>query len=100
MSAPLAPGVKYYTIRKEANGFTADQYERPCIIVRALVYGLPIARASFRAYLNKHLRQLEYQPCKAGPDVQMQEEVQKDGTKYLALLIAYVDDILCCGMEP
>ena len=99
LSAQLAPGVKYYMIAKEANGFTADQDGRLCIIVRAL-YGLPIAGASFRAYLTKHLRELGYQPCKADPDVHMREEVRKDGTRYWALLIAYVDDILCCGMEP
>ena len=61
LSAPLAPGVKYYTIVKEANGFTADQDGRPCIIVRDL-YGLPIAGASFRAYLIKHLKEQRYQP--------------------------------------
>ena len=99
LSAPLAPGVKYYIIAKEANGFTADQDGRPCIIVRAL-YGLPIARTSFRAYLTKRLRQLGYQSCKADLDVHMREEIRKDGTKYWALLIAYVDYILCCGMEP
>lgn len=99
MSALLAPGVKYYMIAKEANGSTADQDGRLCIIVRAL-YGLPIAGTSFRAYLTKHLRELGYQPCKADPDVHMREEVWKDGTRYWALLIAYVDDILCSGMEP
>ena len=45
LSAPLAPGVKYYTIAKDANRFTADQDGRPCIIARAL-YGIPIAGAS------------------------------------------------------
>ena len=90
--APLAPGVKYYTIVKEANGFTADQDIRLCIIIRAL-YGLPIAGVSFRAYLTKHLRPLGYQPCKTDPDVHMREEVRKDGTKYWAILISYVDDM-------
>ena len=93
--------MKYYTVAKEGNRFTANQDGRPCIIVRTL-YGLvPIgAGASFRAYLTKHLRQLGYQPCKADPGGHMRKEVRKDGTKYWAIFIAYVDDILCCGMEP
>ena len=82
LSAPLAPGVKYYTVAKGVNGFTAYQDGRPCIIVLRALYGLPIARASFITYLTKHLRQFGYQPCKADPDVHMREEVWKGGTKY------------------
>eukprot|EP00536_Pseudo-nitzschia_multiseries_P016675 jgi/Psemu1/222211/e_gw1.1196.6.1 len=40
------------------------------LIFRAL-YGLPVAGASFRSYLTKHLRDLGYSPCKAGPDVHL-----------------------------
>ena len=59
-----------------------------------------IAGASFRAYLTSHLRELGYISCKADPDVHMRKEVKPDGTSYWAYLIAYVDDILCCGMKP
>ena len=29
----------------------------------------------------------------------MRKEVKKDGTPYYAYMIAYVDDILCCGED-
>ena len=73
---------------------------RPYKIVRALVYGLPVAGASFRAYLTKYLRSLGYLSCKADPGVHMRKEVRKDGTEYYCYLILYVDVILCCGMDP
>ena len=61
---------------------------------------MPIAGASFRAYLTKHLRNLGYVSCKADPDVHMRRAVKPDGTEYYEYLIAYVDDVLCCGMNP
>ena len=61
---------KYYTIARLEDAFPPHLAGRPCKIVRAL-YGLPIAGASFRAYLTKHLRSLGYVSCKADPDVHM-----------------------------
>ena len=81
------------------DGFPPELCDRPCKIVKAL-YGLPCAGASFRAYLTKHLRDLGYVSCKADPDVHMRVETKEDGTEYWAYLVAYVDDILCCGMNP
>ena len=90
---------KYYTIVRLEDGFSPHLAGRICKIVRAL-YGLPIAGASFRAYLTKDLRSLGYVSCKADPDVHMRRVVKEDGTEYWEYLIAYVDDLLCCGTNP
>ena len=66
------------------------------------MYGLPVAGASFRAYLALHLKELGYKPCKADPDVHthMRVALKKNGDKYYQYMLAYVDDLLCCGEEP
>ena len=90
---------KYFTIARAEGGFPPSQGEKPCNIVRTL-YGLPIAGAPFRAYLTKHLRSLGYVSGKADPDVHMRRTVKPDGTEYYEYPIAYVDGVLCCGMDP
>jgi hypothetical protein len=64
------------------------------------MYGLPVAGASFRSYLALHLRELGYKPCKADPDVHMRTAVKKNGDIYWQYMLAYVDDLLCCGEDP
>ena len=97
LSAPIKE--KYYLIADAKDGFPSQYAGRPAKIVRAM-YGLPVAGASFRAYLAKHLRELGYTPCKADPDVHMRPAVKKNGDLYYQYMIAYVDDLLCCGEDP
>ena len=59
-----------------------------------------MAGASFRSYLAKHLRELGYRSCKADPDVHMRPAIKKNGDKYYEYMIAYVDDLLCCSVNP
>ena len=44
--------------------------------------------------------ELGYKPCKAEPDVYMRVAIKKNGEKYYQYMIAYVDDLLCCGEDP
>ena len=97
LTAPIKK--KYYLVARAEDGFPPHLVGQACKIVRAL-YGLPVAGASFRSYLTKHLRSLGYKPCKADPDVHMRIETRKDGSRYWAYLIAYVDDIICCSENP
>lgn len=64
------------------------------------MYGLPVAGASFRAYLAAHLRGLGYKSCKADPDVHMQISVKKDRDTYYQYMLAYVDNLLRCSEDP
>ena len=76
LSAFVADDEKYYTIAKESNGFMTEQDGNLYIIARVL-YGLPIAWASFKTFLTKHLRKLGYTSCKADPDLHIQETLKK-----------------------
>ena len=97
LSAPIKE--KYYVVATEKDGFSREYWDRPARIVRAM-YGLPVAGASFRSYLAQHLRELGYKSCKADPDVHMRPAVKKNGDLYYQYMIAYVDDLLCCGENP
>jgi hypothetical protein len=97
LTAPIKE--KYYVVAEAADGFSREFSGRPAKIVRAM-YGLPVAGASFRAYLAAHLRGLGYSSCKADPDVHMRISVKKNGDTYYQYMIAYVDDLLCCGEDP
>jgi hypothetical protein len=97
LTAPIKE--RYYVVARSADGFPPEYEGRPAKIVRAM-YGLPVAGASFRAYLAQHLRDLGYKPCKADADVHMKVAVKENGDTYYQYMLAYVDDILCCGENP
>jgi hypothetical protein len=97
LTAPIKE--RYYIIARAVDGFPPEYEGRPAKIVRAM-YGLPVAGASFRAYLAQHLRDLGYKPCKADADVHMKTAVKENGDTYYQYMLAYVDDILCCGENP
>ena len=97
LTAPIKE--KYYMVAKHKDGFLKEYENRPAKIVRAM-YGLPVAGASFRSYMARHLASLGYKPCRADPDVHMRKAVRKDGRRYYQYMVAYVDDLLCCGENP
>jgi hypothetical protein len=77
----------------EAEGKTA-------IIVRAL-YGLKSAGNAWRHHFSTYIRnELKYKSTGADNDVYRKVKVRKDGTKYYSYIIVYVDDILCCDVDP
>ena len=97
LSAPIKE--KYFIYARAEDGFPPQYVGRPAKIVRAL-YGLPVAGASFRSYLAKHIKSLGFAPCKADPDVYMRPAVHTNGDCYYEYLICYVDDILVCSERP
>ncbi|MGH3054668.1 MAG: reverse transcriptase domain-containing protein, partial [Gaiellaceae bacterium] len=69
------------------------------LIVRAL-YGLKTSGAAWRAHLAQTLRDMNYLPCLADPDVWMRRCTKPDGFEYYEYLLVYVDDILCISHQP
>eukprot|EP00978_Attheya_sp_CCMP212_P034405 scaffold143909_cov63-Attheya_sp.AAC.1 len=72
---------------------------RPRKIVRAL-YGLCSSGARFRSHLAAVLRDAGFVSSKADNDMWMRPATKADGTKYYEYVATYVDDILCCSMNP
>ena len=65
------------------------------LIVRAL-YGLKSAGEAFRSHLARCLESLQYQSCKADPNLLLKPKIKPDnGVKYYPYLLCYVDDISC-----
>ena len=95
LTAPISE--KYYV--QTGMEFPDSLRNRPAKVVRAL-YGLPVAGSSFRSFLAKNLKELGYESTKGDADVYMRPAVKKNGEKYYEYLVAYVDDILCCGEDP
>ena len=90
--------VKYYIVVTPDLGLDEEWNGKSCKVVRAL-YGLPVAGASFREYLAKHLGELGYVPCKADRDVHLRP-FERNGEKLYQIAVCYVDDILVSGMCP
>ena len=69
------------------------------IVTRAL-YGLKSAGSSFGRHLADCMRQLEYVPCLADPDLWMKRMVRPDdGFEYYAYVLLYVDDVLAISHD-
>ena len=89
VTAPVTE--KIYTILGPEWG--KELVGKKALIVRAL-YGLKSSGAAFRAHLADCMRHMGYKSCMADPDLWMKEEVDKDGDKYYAYVLCYVDDVL------
>ena len=88
----------HVTLGKEI--FGKEHEGKRAVIVRAL-YGLKSAGASWRATFASTIRnELGYTPCVADPDMWMKPMMRKDGSKYYAYLIVYVDDVLSIDVNP
>ena len=62
-------------------------------IVRAL-YGGKTSGRDFRNHLRSCMDHLEFESCKADPDVWRRPSVKSDGTEYYEYALLYVDDVL------
>ena len=79
--------------------FGAENVGRKVLIVRAL-YGLRSSGKCFREALVQTLRDAGFESCKADPDMWMQAACKEDGTEYYEYFLCYVDDVLCCLVNP
>jgi hypothetical protein len=78
--------------------FGPDQGKK-ALIVRAL-YGLKGSGASYRNHISDCMRHLQYEPCKADPDLWMKPMTRpEDGFQYYAYVLIYVDDILAISHD-
>jgi hypothetical protein len=82
---------KLYTILGSEFG---ENEGKTAVIVRAL-YGTKSAGASFRNHLADCMLFLEYESCKADPDVWIKRFHKPDGTPYYGYILLYVDDAMC-----
>ena len=73
---------------------------KTAVILRAL-YGLKSAGASWRDHLSSVIQQqLKFKPSKADNDVYLKEKTDKNGKKYYAYHVVYVDDLLSIDINP
>jgi hypothetical protein len=80
--------------------FGSEHSGKTAIIVRAL-YGLKTAGAAWRHHFASFIREeLKFEPTMADPDVYRKPMLKKDGTKYYAYLVLYVDDCLAIEEDP
>jgi hypothetical protein len=78
--------------------FGPDQGKK-ALIVRAL-YGLKGSGASYCNHISYCMRHLQYEPCKADPDLRMKPMTRpQDDFQYYAYVIIYVDDILAISHD-
>ena len=96
LSAPIKE--KCCVVANEELALNSDWNGKPCKVARALC-GPPVAGASFRSYLAKHLTKLGCIPCKADRDAHPRPFV-RDGEKLHQMAVCHVDDVLACGVRP
>jgi hypothetical protein len=63
------------------------------VIVRAL-YGMKSSGAAWRAHLAQTMKDLEFDPSKADPDVWMRPATKPDGFQYYEYVLIHTDDLL------
>ena len=64
------------------------------------LYGLKSSGAAFREKLAGVLKDIQYQPTKANPDVWIRPAICKDGREYYEMVLCYVDDVLAISIDP
>ena len=69
------------------------------MIVRAL-YGGKSANADYWCHVQHAMTKLEFQSCKADPDVWFRPSTKSDGTDYYQYVLIYTNDILEIMEEP
>jgi len=73
--------------------FGLENVGRKALIRRAL-YGSKAAGRDFRNHLRDCMKHLNFESCKADPDVWMRKAIKSDGTEYWEYVLLYTDDAL------
>ena len=79
--------------------FGLENVGKIAIIVRAL-YGGKSAGADYWNHVRKAMLDMNFQSCKADPDVWFRPGIKDDGTEYNQYILLYTDDILCVMEDP
>ena len=88
---------KHYIICGEEFGL--ENVGKRAIIVRAL-YGGKSAGADYWRHVRKAMAYLNFESCKADPDVWYRPATKDDGTLYYQYVLLYTDDLLVIGENP
>jgi hypothetical protein len=78
--------------------FESDKGKK-ALVVRAL-YGLKSSGAAFRAHLQSFMKEMGFRACKADPDLWLKEQMDKEGLRYYAYILCYIDDLLEIHYNP
>ena len=70
------------------------------MIVKMALYGLKSSGAAFRSKLAGVLRDIQYYPTKADPDVWIRPAVKADWTEYYEMVLCYMDDVIAIFADP
>ena len=88
---------KHYIICGEEFGL--ENVGKRAIIVRAL-YGGKSAGADYWRHVRRAMEEMQFESCKADPDVWIRPGVKADGTQYYEYVLLYTDDLLVIMEEP
>ena len=88
-----APSSERHYIPKCGIEFGLENVGKRAKIVRAL-YGGKTSGRDFRNHLRSCMVHLNFESCKADPDVWMRKTTKADGSKYYEYALLYVDDLL------
>ena len=69
------------------------------VITRAL-YSLKTSAKARSEFFGKSLKEMGYKSCVADPNVWMRPQTNKEGYKYWAYILVYVDDCLLVHHDP
>ena len=69
-------------------------------LIRRALYGGKSSGADFWKHLRSCMAHIGFNSCKADPDIWMRPAMKDDGTAYYEYVLLYVDDALCCSMNP
>ena len=79
--------------------FGLENEGKKAIIVRAL-YGGKSAGADYWRHVRKAMSEMNFESCKADPDVWLRPGTKPDGTEYWQYVLLYVDDIIAIMETP
>jgi hypothetical protein len=79
--------------------FRLQRIGQTVIVVRAM-YGLKSSGAAWHAQLSSTLRDMNFTPSLADPDVWMRPSAKPNGEEYYEYILVYVDDILVISHDP
>ena len=88
---------KHYIICGEEFGL--ENVGKRAIIVRAL-YGGKSAGADYWRHVRQAMESLDFESCKADPDVWFRPSTKADGTTYYQYVLLYTDDLLVIMENP
>jgi len=79
--------------------FGLENVGKRALIIRAL-YGGKRAGADYWRHVRSAMEEMNFETCKADPDVWFRSSVKEDGTDYYQYVLLYTDDILAIMEKP